>query len=82
MALDLGGKKGTATTAGFVDSAGYLGGMLGIYLTGKIAEEQGWSAAFGILAAICGGTAVIALIYWIHHERTPLRTDEVDDASV
>jgi MFS transporter, OPA family, glycerol-3-phosphate transporter len=82
MALDLGGKIGTASTAGFVDSAGYFGGMFGIYFTGRIADQSGWSSAFGNLASVCGGTAVIALIYWIHHERTMRRSGEARDASL
>ncbi len=69
MSLGLGGKKGSSTVAGMVDGAGYLGAVLSGVLVGSLAHRYGWSAAFGFLAVVCGLTAVVALFYWIHHER-------------
>ena len=70
IAMDLGGKQGSSTTAGLLDSAGYLGAIVSGWGIGKIAEEYGWSAAFGFLAGVCGITAIVAAVYWIHQERT------------
>lgn len=69
MSLDLGGKKGSSTTAGLVDSAGYLGAVLSGILVGSLAHRYGWSAAFGFLAVVGVLTAAVALFYWIHHDR-------------
>lgn len=70
IALDLGGKQGSSTTAGLLDSAGYLGGIMSGWGIGKIAVDYGWSGAFGFLAGVCAITAVVAAVYWIHQERT------------
>lgn len=70
IAMDLGGKKGSSTAAGLLDSAGYLGAYLSGQGIGKIADEYGWSTAFGFLAGVCGITAIVAAVYWIHQERT------------
>ena len=74
MSLDLGGKKGSSTTAGLVDSAGYLGAVLSGILVGSLAHRYGWSAAFGFLAVVGVLTAAVSLYYWIHHDREHRRT--------
>jgi OPA family glycerol-3-phosphate transporter-like MFS transporter len=74
MSLDLGGKKGSSTTSGMVDSAGYLGAVLSGVLVGSLAHRFGWSAAFGFLTVVCVLTVAVAVFYWIHHEREYRRT--------
>jgi OPA family glycerol-3-phosphate transporter-like MFS transporter len=69
MALDLGGKRGSSTAVGFIDSAGYLGGVLSGYGVGAIAESRGWSAAFLVLAATAAITSCAAAAYWAIQER-------------
>lgn len=69
MALDLGGKRASSTVAGLSDSAGYLGAILSGQAVGLIAENYGWSTAFGALSGVCGLTAISAIAYWIIHER-------------
>jgi len=68
MALDIGGKQGSSTAAGLVDSAGYLGAVLSGLGIGALAENYGWSTAFGFLAGVALVTAVIGVVYWRHHE--------------
>ena len=70
MALDIGGKRGSSTAAGLVDSAGYLGAVLSGLGIGALAENYGWSAAFGFLAGVAFVTAIIGVVYWRQHERT------------
>jgi OPA family glycerol-3-phosphate transporter-like MFS transporter len=68
MALDLGGKRGSATAAGLIDSAGYLGGVLSGYGIGALAQRYGWNTAFVSLAATAGLTAVVGTVYCVHQE--------------
>jgi OPA family glycerol-3-phosphate transporter-like MFS transporter len=68
MALDLGGKRGSATAAGLIDSAGYLTGALSGYGIGALADNWGWSAAFASLAATAGLTAIVGTVYWVQQE--------------
>lgn len=65
IALDFGGKKGSATAAGWIDGVGYIGGSLIAGKTiGKIAETQGWKPAFLLLTLIAAGSCVAAGLYW------------------
>ncbi|MFP6763218.1 MAG: hypothetical protein VB858_06360, partial [Planctomycetaceae bacterium] len=70
MALDLGGKRGSATVAGLSDSAGYLGAILSGQAVGLIAERYGWGHAFGALSGVCALTTITAVIYMVWHEKT------------
>jgi OPA family glycerol-3-phosphate transporter-like MFS transporter len=71
LALDLGGKRGSATAAGFIDSAGYLGGIASGYGVGAVAEHFGWSMAFGLLAGAAGLTALPTLLYCLRGRPRP-----------
>ena len=68
MSLDLGGKHGSATTAGLVDGAGYIGALASGWGIGRIAQEYGWSTAFHVLAGIAGLVAIAAAVYWWRQE--------------
>jgi sugar phosphate permease len=59
MALDVAGTRGTATAAGMIDGAGYLGATASGYVLGSIADRAGWSGAFDVLA---GAALVAALV--------------------
>jgi OPA family glycerol-3-phosphate transporter-like MFS transporter len=74
MALDLGGKRGSATAAGLIDSAGYLGAIASGFGVGAIAERWGWRTAFGALAVTAGITAIVGLVYWVRQERLNRKT--------
>jgi OPA family glycerol-3-phosphate transporter-like MFS transporter len=69
MALDLGGKQGSSTAAGFIDSAGYLSGIVSGLGIAALAERSGWNAAFGALAGVAVLMALTAAVYWLLHER-------------
>lgn len=65
----MGSKRGAATTAGIVDSFGYIGGILSGRYVGKLAEgADGWATAFGFLGAVCLATSLAAAVYWWVHE--------------
>ena len=64
ISLGFGGKKGSATAAGWIDGIGYIGGILSGNLIGSVAEHQGWDPAFHILAITAGISCVVSLVYW------------------
>jgi sugar phosphate permease len=60
MSLDLGGKRGGATTCGIVDFLGYLGGALAGRVMAGISVDYGWRGAFQVLAVVAWGSALAA----------------------
>jgi len=64
ISLSFGGKKGSATAAGWIDGIGYIGGILSGNLIGSVAEHQGWGPAFRILAITAGISCAVAMVYW------------------
>lgn len=71
MALDMGGRRGAATAAGLLDAVGYVGSTGALWLTGRLAERQGWGAAFLALAGLAAATAAAALVFYRTQERRP-----------
>lgn len=69
MSMDLGGRKGSATAVGLVDGVGYLGGTLSLWLTGRLAQYNGWNSAFVALAILTGLTALAAALFYWTQER-------------
>ncbi|MES2731368.1 MAG: MFS transporter [Bacteroidota bacterium] len=69
MSLDAGGRKGSATAAGLVDSVGYMGGTLALWSTGLLAERSGWNHAFLALAGMAAFTALAAFLFYVTQER-------------
>jgi OPA family glycerol-3-phosphate transporter-like MFS transporter len=65
MALDFGGKRGSSTAAGLVDSAGYLGSMVSLRYMGSLADSRGWGAAFLALAIVACLSTVAGTMYWL-----------------
>jgi MFS transporter, OPA family, glycerol-3-phosphate transporter len=76
MALDLGGKRGSSSASGLIDSAGYLGAIFSGFAVGSLATQRGWSFTAGCLAAVAAITAVLGFLYWILHERTLRRVTQ------
>ncbi len=62
MALDFGGRKGGALTAGIIDGVGYLGGALAGVAVARIELQFGWGKAFISLAALTACTALGAAV--------------------
>lgn len=73
MSLDAGGRQGAATASGLIDAAGYVGATLTLWLTGALAEHQGWGGAFVALALLAAATAGAALIFFRTQERPSAR---------
>ena len=75
ISLDLGGKQGSSTAAGLIDSAGYFGGILSGYGIGALAQRLGWHAVFIGLAVVAFMTLVAAVFYWRYQEGTRAASD-------
>ena len=52
IALDFGGKHGSATSSGIIDGVGYLGGILAGDTVARISVSFGWAGAFLALAGV------------------------------
>lgn len=73
VSVDLGGKRGSATAAGIIDTVGYAGGILSGRVVGGLAQDYGWSRCFVLLACVLAAAAFTALVYWYVHEVHPAR---------
>jgi OPA family glycerol-3-phosphate transporter-like MFS transporter len=65
IALDFGGKHGSATASGIIDGVGYLGGILAGGAVSSISLSFGWTGAFLALAGVAllsSGAAALLLI--------------------
>ena len=69
IAMDMGGRKGSATAAGLIDTAGYAGGTLSGFAVGQLAQSGGWPSVFNILATLAAAVAAIAFAYSVAHRR-------------
>jgi OPA family glycerol-3-phosphate transporter-like MFS transporter len=65
LAIDLGGKRASATATGLVDTAGYLGGALSGWGIAAVASRAGWPMAFSVLAGTGLATAAVVGIYML-----------------
>lgn len=63
IALDLGGKQGSATTSGIIDGVGYLGGILAGDSVARASIAYGWRGAFTILAVVVWLSSLAAFLY-------------------
>jgi OPA family glycerol-3-phosphate transporter-like MFS transporter len=70
MALDFGGKEGSATASGLIDGFGYLAGVLAGNGMAHLVVAYGWQRMFLVLAAVAGLTSIIGgLALWQQHRR-------------
>jgi MFS transporter, OPA family, glycerol-3-phosphate transporter len=83
MAVSLGGKRGSATAAGLIDGAGYIGATASGWGVAEIASRFEWKGVFLSLAGVCCLTLLVALAYLILSERArPARsTPELTEPS-
>jgi sugar phosphate permease len=63
IALDLGGKQGSATTSGIFDGVGYLGGILAGDTIARLSVAYGWRGAFTALAVVVWLSSIVACLY-------------------
>jgi OPA family glycerol-3-phosphate transporter-like MFS transporter len=64
VAVDLGARRGSATAAGLIDSAGYVGAVLSGWGIGALTQTAGWTVAFRTLAGVAAGALLSTLVYW------------------
>ena len=63
LALDCGGRGGSATAAGIIDGVGYIAGILAGSYVARIASVHGWGAVFNTLGVVILAAAGISLAY-------------------
>lgn len=68
VAMDFGGRQGSATASGIIDGVGYLGGVLAGDSVARLSTAFGWSGAFGALAGVCFISSIAAILYAIRPE--------------
>jgi sugar phosphate permease len=70
MALDFGGREGSATASGMIDGFGYLAGILSGNAMAHLAVTYGWQTMFLVLAGVAGVTSFVGgLALWQQHRR-------------
>lgn len=69
IALDFGGKQGSATASGLIDGAGYLGGVLAGNTFASVSVRWGWQGAFASLAVVALMSSAAAAVYLNHQSR-------------
>jgi sugar phosphate permease len=70
MALDFGGREGSATASGMIDGFGYLAGILSGNGMAHLAVTYGWQTMFLVLACVAALTSVVGgLVLRQQHQR-------------
>jgi sugar phosphate permease len=69
IALDFGGKEGSATASGIIDGVGYLGGVLAGDSMARISVTYGWQGAFTALAGVSWLSCIAAVLFWVDQRR-------------
>lgn len=73
MAMDFGGKKGSATACGIIDGVGYLGAILAGDSVARLSVAFGWQGAFGVLASFAVLASIPALLMLLdERKRNPI----------
>jgi OPA family glycerol-3-phosphate transporter-like MFS transporter len=70
IALDFGGKQGSATFSGIIDGIGYLGGVLAGDSIARISVAYGWKGAFLVLSGVTLISCVAAAGFWFQQSRS------------
>jgi len=81
IALDFGGKQGSATASGFIDGVGYLGGVLAGDSVARMSVAWGWSGAFAVLAGVTWLSSAAAALYLINQRRAVATSVLVEDSA-
>ncbi|HLV79267.1 MAG TPA: MFS transporter [Chthonomonadaceae bacterium] len=76
IALDFGGKKGSATACGWIDGIGYVGAIFAGEGIGSIAQRLGWGPAFGTLAGVAALSCIAATVYLVQSRSHVVKTME------
>ena len=75
ISLDFGGKRGSATAAGFIDGVGYLGGYLSGDAVARVTVLYGWGRAFALLTGIAAMTAAAAFVLMVRTHKVELKIE-------
>jgi len=71
VALDFGGRRGSATASGIIDGVGYLAGVLAGKTVAELSNKFGWNGAFLAVAATMALGCVAAGVYLGYQRRRP-----------
>lgn len=69
IALDFGGKQGSATASGLIDGVGYLAGVLAGLSVAQVSVRYGWRGAFIALGCCTLITSIAAAAYLVQQVR-------------
>lgn len=72
IALDFGGRQGSATASGLIDGFGYFGGVLAGNSMAHVSLTWGWSGAFTVLAVVAFLSGVAAAAYLFVQRPAPV----------
>jgi MFS transporter, OPA family, glycerol-3-phosphate transporter len=82
VALDFGGKQGSATASGLIDGVGYLGGVLAGERMARISVQSGWQGAFTVLAGVAALSSVAAVLFLVDQRRGAKEAGHRDTAGL
>jgi OPA family glycerol-3-phosphate transporter-like MFS transporter len=70
LALNLGGKRAGAASAGIIDAAGYLcGAIISGEVAGHLVKHYGFTPLLDVLFWLSAGTLAVSVVYWFFEER-------------
>jgi OPA family glycerol-3-phosphate transporter-like MFS transporter len=70
LALNLGGKRAGAASAGIIDAAGYLcGAIISGELAGHLVKQRGFAPLLDVLFWLGVATFTVSVVYWYTEER-------------
>ena len=70
LAMNLGGRRAAAASAGIIDAVGYLcGAIVSGEIAGPLVKQHGFAPLLQLLAWLAVATFVVAIAYWRLEER-------------
>jgi len=70
LAMNLGGRRAAAASAGIIDAVGYLcGAVISGEIAGPLVKQHGFAPLLQLLAWLAVATFVVAVVYWRLEER-------------
>ncbi|HUR55279.1 MAG TPA: MFS transporter, partial [Gemmataceae bacterium] len=70
LAMNLGGKRGAAASAGIIDAVGYFcGAIVSGEVAGHLVKRHGFTPLLDVLFWLAVATLVVSVVYWILEER-------------
>lgn len=75
LALNLGGKRAAAASAGVIDACGYLCGAVVVEVAGRLVMGYGFAPLLDVLFGLTVATFAVGVVYWWAEERRPTHPD-------